>query len=128
MNPAGLRVLIAATEIFPLAKTGGLADTIVDATPEHLAAGLATGFFFDQPSAAAMLECIDRAVALYRQPQHWQRLQQAAMRQNFSWTQSARAYLQVYQRAPGLIKPRPDAEPLRSGRPGLPPAPRYRAG
>ena len=42
--------------------TGGLADTITDATPETLAAGTANGFSFREYSALALAETLRRAV------------------------------------------------------------------
>mgnify|MGYP000497860425 CR=1 FL=1 len=45
-------------------RTGGLADTVVDATEESLAAGTATGFTFDEPTAEARELDLDR-VALH---------------------------------------------------------------
>ncbi len=77
-------------------KTGGLADTVVDADAEALAEGSATGFVFDVPGVAAFLEAIRRALDLYRQPAAWRRLQQAGMRQSFDWADSAAHYLDLY--------------------------------
>src|SRR5262249_47643575 len=55
--------------------TGGLADTVVDATPDTLAAGRATGFSFVALTPDALRECVLRSVALFRgEPQTWQQL------------------------------------------------------
>jgi starch synthase len=77
-------------------KTGGLADTVVDATAETLEDGSATGFVFDTPTVEAFLATVMRALDLYRQPAQWRRLQQAGMRQNFDWSESAGHYLSLY--------------------------------
>ena len=77
--------------------TGGLADTIVDATPEHLAAGLATGFLFGEMSRPACTAAVRRAIALYREPKAWRRLQIAALGRDFSWEKSAQEYLTLYR-------------------------------
>lgn len=77
-------------------RTGGLADTVVDANASHCADGTATGFVFDQPEVSGFLDAIRRALDLYRQPKAWRRLQQTGMRQNFDWSESAGHYLSLY--------------------------------
>jgi starch synthase len=77
-------------------RTGGLADTVVDADETALADGSATGFVFDTPDVAAFLHAIRRALDLYRQPAQWRRLQQSGMRQSFDWSDSAGHYLELY--------------------------------
>ena len=76
--------------------TGGLADTIVDATPENLAAGTASGFLFHPMSHAACAAALRTALQVYRDKAQWRRMQATAMARDFSWTQSARAYLDLY--------------------------------
>ena len=77
-------------------KTGGLADTVVDANAATLDDTSATGFVFDTPGAPAFLAAIHRALDLYRQPKLWRRLQQTGMRQSFDWSDSAGHYLALY--------------------------------
>jgi starch synthase len=77
-------------------KTGGLADTVVDATEASLDDGSATGFVFDKPEVADFLHAIQRAIECYRQPKTWRRLQQSGMRQPFDWSDSANHYLELY--------------------------------
>jgi starch synthase len=76
---------------------GGLADTVTDATPENLEKGSATGFVFHEPSAAAMLATVERALELYRHPKPWHQLIRTAMSQDFGWTQSAAEYIRLYE-------------------------------
>lgn len=78
-------------------RTGGLADSVVDASPEHLADGSATGFQFDAAEAPDLLAAIERALALYDRPEAWRRLMTRGMQQDFSWTRSAHRYLELYQ-------------------------------
>lgn len=78
-------------------RIGGLADTVIDATPTALAAGQATGFVFDRPESAALEAAVARAVALYRERVQWQGLMLAGMHQNFSWANAARQYVALYQ-------------------------------
>lgn len=81
-------------------RTGGLYDTVVDATEETLANGTATGFCFDEPTPKALHHALQRAVALYQnQPDLWRRLALTGMAQDFSWRRSAKAYLALYERA-----------------------------
>ncbi|MBI3330716.1 MAG: glycogen synthase GlgA [Candidatus Omnitrophica bacterium] len=80
---------------------GGLVDTVVDLTPTTRAAGTATGFVIPEHSARALVETVQRAVAAFGDRALWRRLMQAGMRRDFSWARSARAYVQVYERAVG---------------------------
>ncbi len=77
-------------------RTGGLADTVVDALPESINDKTASGFVFDEPSVGAMLETIKRALLLYANKKTWQQLQKNAMRKDFSWQKSAEQYLNLY--------------------------------
>jgi starch synthase len=78
-------------------KTGGLADTVVDAIPQTLADQTATGLVFAEASGGALLEAIKRAITLYSQPKVWQTMQSQAMHKDFSWQRSAAQYLDVYE-------------------------------
>jgi starch synthase len=77
-------------------KTGGLADTVVDADAAALADASANGFVFESPDTASFLEAIRRALDLYRQAPRWRRLQQTGMQQSFDWSDSAAHYLDLY--------------------------------
>lgn len=77
--------------------TGGLADTIVDATRETLADGTATGFSFREYGMLALSETLRRAVEAYKQPETWSQLVTTGMRQDWSWSRSARQYAALYQ-------------------------------
>ena len=78
-------------------RTGGLADTVVDASPANLAAGSATGFAFVPFAAAPFAEALGRAVAMYRDdPLRWRQVQETGMRQDWSWARSAAEYDRLY--------------------------------
>ncbi|MFP5505547.1 MAG: starch synthase, partial [Gammaproteobacteria bacterium] len=62
-----------------------------------LDSGSATGFVFNSPTPAALLATIDRALGLYAQRTAWMRVVKTAMAQDFSWTRSAKRYLDLYQ-------------------------------
>ena len=81
-------------------RTGGLADTVVDATPENIAAGCATGFVFNAATPASFTRAVTRALNLYYSDYGtWQRMMGVAMRADYGWDKSARAYADIYQRA-----------------------------
>ncbi|HTF58001.1 MAG TPA: glycogen synthase GlgA [Planctomycetota bacterium] len=78
-------------------RTGGLADTIVDATPANAKKGLATGFVFVEYAPEALAGAVDRALKAWRDKAGWGRLIQTAMKQDFSWGPSAKRYLEVFK-------------------------------
>ncbi|MEQ9406072.1 MAG: glycogen synthase GlgA [Fuerstiella sp.] len=80
-------------------KVGGLADSVVNATPETLRDETATGFVFEEYSSTALAETIERAVDVYRQPIVWQQLMRSGMSLDWSWRTSALRYADVYRRA-----------------------------
>lgn len=80
-------------------RTGGLANTVVDATPEALRAGVATGFVFEEATPAALAAALARALSCYRAPRTWKQLMFQGMQQDFSWRRSAQQYLSVYRQA-----------------------------
>jgi starch synthase len=77
-------------------STGGLADTVVDCTPETLDKGAATGFSFEKYSAADLLATLKRALACYADRKTWLKLIKNGMGQNWSWDESARKYVKLY--------------------------------
>lgn len=76
-------------------RVGGLADTVVDANANSLAAHQATGFTFDAFETPALLDALHRALDAYGRPD-WTDIQQAGMSQAFSWHHSAGLYAQHY--------------------------------
>jgi starch synthase len=80
-----------------VARTGGLADTIIDANEAAFSAGVATGFQY-QPSAPGGLDhAISRAVAAYARPADWSAMQRQGMKADVSWTKSAARYVELYR-------------------------------
>ena len=81
-------------------RTGGLADSVVQATADTLAGGSGTGFLFDAASGSALAGALAAAVEMYRGDRGaWTALQGNGMRQDFGWEQPAAAYARVYQEA-----------------------------
>jgi len=77
--------------------TGGLADTVVDATDENLASGEANGFVFNETSSAALIVALQRAFALYQKPKLWMKLIKTGMQADHGWRSSAQVYLDMYR-------------------------------
>jgi starch synthase len=78
-------------------RSGGMADTVTDVTPDTVARGTATGFSFEPPTASELVKSVRRARAFYRQPIAWRKMQTSAMQQDFGWSRSADAYAKLYQ-------------------------------
>ncbi|MBL8385469.1 MAG: glycogen synthase GlgA [Burkholderiales bacterium] len=82
----------------PLARrTGGLADTVRDATAAARAAGRANGFLFEAASADDLAAALHRAGALWREPAAWRLVQDVGMRERFGWADAASRYMDVYR-------------------------------
>lgn len=98
-EPCGLTQLYALNYGSPpvVRRTGGLADTVVDATEASLADGTATGFVFDEETPDALLGAVRRAVALYGDHAAWRKLMRRGMTSDFSWSASARQYQALYR-------------------------------
>jgi len=78
-------------------KTGGLADTVVDALPETLNNNTATGFVFNEATDGTIMETIKRALIVYSQPETWKQLQTTGMQKDYSWNKSAKEYRALYE-------------------------------
>jgi starch synthase len=99
-EPCGLTQLYALRYgTLPLVRhVGGLADTVVDVNDENLANGTATGFVFGEASRQALGARIHEACAFYRDnAPGWTNVQRQAMRQDFSWDDSAANYERLYR-------------------------------
>jgi starch synthase len=78
-------------------KTGGLADTVIDALPETLSNRSATGFVFNEATSGTLMEAIKRALIVYSQPETWKQLQACGMQKDYSWKKSAKEYMSLYE-------------------------------
>ncbi len=97
-EPCGLGQMIAMRYgTIPVVRaTGGLADTVRDVghDPER-----GNGYAFGEFAADAFRGALDRALAGFSARPRFERLVGRAMREDFSWTRSARDYLDLYARA-----------------------------
>ena len=101
-EPCGLTQLygLAYGCVPVVARTGGLADTVIDANVAALSAGVATGVQHG-PGEDALRHAIARTVTLFSDPAEWRRIQQRGMAADFSWGRSGRAYADLYARLAG---------------------------
>ena len=93
-EPCGLSQMIAMRYgCVPVVRAaGGLNDTVQNGE---------TGFVFEKPHHMSLMASIKSAIKVYGDKEKWQKLQRVGMAQDFSWQNSAKQYLALYQ---SLIK------------------------
>ena len=79
-----------------VALTGGLADTVINASPAALASGVATGVQFFPVTAQALSNAFVRLCDLYSDAKTWKAMQRNAMKQAVGWNTSAAEYHSIY--------------------------------
>lgn len=84
-----------------VARTGGLADTVIDANEAAITAGVATGFQFGPVSADSLRGVVERTIRTFADVKVWSRMQQQGMKAEVGWDRSARHYADLYK---NLIK------------------------
>lgn len=99
-EPCGLNQMISQRYgTVPIVhRVGGLADSVVEATPEALAAGTATGIVFEQFDAKALAWGIEAAIELFGRAEALATVRRTGMRADFSWEASGRRYEELYRR------------------------------
>lgn len=97
-EPSGINQMISqAYGTLPIVhRVGGLADTVVHASPAAVEDGSATGIVFEDYDVNALRWAIGYALDLYGRPASMERLRDAAMRRDFSWNVSGRRYEDLY--------------------------------
>ena len=90
-EPCGLSQMIAMRYgSVPLVRAvGGLHDTVTDSE---------TGFVFVDTKVKSFNDTLRRALSLYPYRSRWMDLQKAGMAQDFSWSNSAQKYLELYKK------------------------------
>lgn len=90
-EPCGISQMIAMRYgSIPLVRAvGGLHDTVTDSE---------TGFVFVDKKVKSFNDTLRRALQVYRDRSRWSALQKAGMAQDFSWSNSARQYLDLYKK------------------------------
>ncbi|TDK39427.1 glycogen synthase GlgA [Rhizobium deserti] len=79
-----------------VARTGGLNDTVIDASPAALAAKAATGVSFGPATPDNLRRALRRTVRLYQDPKLWTAIQKQGMKSDVSWEMSAGLYAALY--------------------------------
>ncbi len=98
-----LKILTMAGEAVPSAKTGGLADTVLDFDPR-------TGFAFAECNHWKLFSALVWAIETCRHRDVWRQIQVQSMRAGLSWNRSARKPVELYQWALASSTPRPGLE------------------
>jgi len=95
-EPCGLGQQIAMRYgTLPVASAvGGIKDTVQN----YEAGGGGTGFLFEKYDSQEFLKSIKKALAVFQNKPVWNHLRQNAMAKDFSWNNSAKKYLNLYQR------------------------------
>ncbi|MEO1093065.1 MAG: glycogen synthase GlgA [Pseudomonadota bacterium] len=79
------------------ARTGGLIDTVHDVDVAGEAA--ATGISFASGRTDSLIDAIERALTLWREPERWRQRQRRGMTKDLGWGKAASAYAAVYEAA-----------------------------
>jgi starch synthase len=105
-EPCGLNQLYSLKYgTVPIVRaTGGLVDTIADASEAALAAGTATGFRFSEYSPLGLAEALDRACQAFAKPEVWRKIVATGMAQDWSWAASARSYADLYRATAAQVR------------------------
>ncbi|MEJ6952349.1 glycogen synthase GlgA [Natronospora cellulosivora (SeqCode)] len=96
-EPCGIGQLIALRYLtVPITReTGGLYDTV---KPYNEYTGEGHGFTFQNYNAHEMLFTIEKAINSYYNKEVWMQIQENIKNLDFSWTQSAEKYLEIYRK------------------------------
>ena len=95
-EPCGLAQMIASRygTVPVVRETGGLYDTI---KPYNTEDKTGNGITFKTYNAHDMYDAVRRAVELYANKRQWKALRTNAMSADFSWSASAKKYLEMYE-------------------------------
>jgi starch synthase len=95
-EPCGLTQMIAmAYGTIPIAtKTGGLADTVADFSPENPSGN---GIVIQEYSSTALISAIERAIKYYMDKNLWKILMNNAFKKKFTWDRSVKEYIKIYK-------------------------------
>ncbi|EKD60335.1 MAG: Glycogen synthase [uncultured bacterium] len=98
-EPCGLTQMygLAYGTVPVVSAVGGLADTVIHASPAALTAGVATGIVFHPVDAVAFGHALRGLLHLYAHKSQWAQVQKNAMKQPVGWEASAAAYAELYE-------------------------------
>lgn len=107
-EPCGLNQMYSQAYGTPpvVTATGGLADTVIDATT----LGKGTGFVLPHANQAAFDDTMKRVLQTWRNRDAWRAIQLQGMAQDFGWGHAALQYAELYEsllsdRGSALVKP-----------------------
>ena len=94
-EPCGLAQMMACSygTLPVVRRVGGLADTIIPYPSTE-----SNGFGFSHFNAHELLFSIKDALSLYENKADWQKMVKRAMKTDFSWSKSAKIYLDTYNK------------------------------
>jgi starch synthase len=94
-EPCGLGQLISLKygTVPIVRKTGGLADTVFEFDAKKMTGN---GFLFTDYSGAALVEAARKAYETFQDPEIFRRLSESCMQYKYSWQESAKKYLSLY--------------------------------
>jgi starch synthase len=94
-EPCGLGQMISFKYATPVIakQTGGLADTVVDF---DFRTHQGNGFLFDRYCRDALTSAMLRAILAFQDKKGWKDLLLRCMKMNFSWQESAKKYIDLY--------------------------------
>ena len=97
-EPCGLTQMygLAYGTVPLVSSVGGLADTVIHASPAALTAGVATGIVFHPVDATGFGLALRQLLQLYGNKPQWTLVQKNAMKQPVGWEASAAAYAALY--------------------------------
>jgi starch synthase len=104
-EPCGLNQLYSLRygTIPIVTRTGGLSDTVIDCNESTLADQTATGFQLESLDPGALDQAIGRALNLrYHHRDRWAQLVETGMAQDWSWRNSAKEYVALYEKTLAL--------------------------
>lgn len=96
-EPCGLGQLISLRygTVPIVRKTGGLADTVFEFDAERVTGN---GFLFTDYSGAALVTAALRAYGTFQHPERFRQLSDSCMQYQYSWQESAKKYLSLYNK------------------------------
>ncbi len=99
-EPCGLNQIYSQAYGTPpiVSQTGGLLDTVIDATKSNLKKGTASGFYLPTLDERGLLIAVGRALDCYQDSTCWDGIQLSGMKRDFSWKHSGRDYISIYQK------------------------------
>ncbi|WP_146533722.1 glycogen synthase GlgA [Rubripirellula reticaptiva] len=107
-EPCGLNQLYSLRygSVPVVTPTGGLANTVVDCTETSLGDRTATGFYIYTNDPDGVDAAIGRALEMrFHHPDGWAQIVTTGMMQDWSWTKSAKEYVQLYAETIALKVP-----------------------